>query len=411
MYQTFIESGLLQLTTDQKKAKPGSLRNFKEKDKELSQKARDALTNSAYLTLLRGKIKRMRPLYSNPRFRASTGLVEERAEEQMDSFIRYMEDNIKNWSLPVHQWKNVRLHDTLRQLYIEKGDGPLMIQLKFILQGHVANETFSKDDILNQARLADFRYPYEWYPEARSIQRKIHLHIGPTNSGKTYHALERLKQAADGVYAGPLRLLAHEVYSRMNTAGRPCHLITGDEMILSDDPDATLASCTVEMMPLHRDFEVAVVDEIQMIGDRDRGFAWSQAVLGLRAKELHLCGEARALPIIRALAAAMGDELIIHQYKRLSPLKTMSTSLKGDLKQLRKGDCVVAFSRAMLHELKKEIVKVTGKKVAVVYGSLPPETRAQQAKLFNDPDNDYDILVASNAIGMGLNLYNTLFHN
>ena len=82
----------------------------------------------------------------------------------------------------------------------------------------------------------------------------------------------------------------------------------------------------------------------------------------------------------------------------------MSTSLEGDLTKLRKGDCIVTFSRMGIHALKKVIERQTGKRVAVVYGSLPPETRAQQAKLFNDPDNDYDILVASDAIGMGLNL-------
>ena len=110
------------------------------------------------------------------------------------------------------------------------------------------------------------------------------------------------------------------------------------------------------------------------------------------------------MPLIRELAAAMGDKLEIHHYERLSPLKTMTTSLHGQLDTLRKGDCVVVFSRLGIHALRKEIERTTKKRVAVVYGSLPPDTRAQQAKLFNDPNNDYDILVASDAIGMGLNL-------
>ena len=71
---------------------------------------------------------------------------------------------------------------------------------------------------------------------------------------------------------------------------------------------------------------------------------------------------------------------------------------------LKKGDCVVVFSVVGIHAMKRDIEKATQKRVAIVYGSLPPEIRAQQAKLFNDPENDYDFLVASDAIGMGLNL-------
>ncbi|EON96612.1 putative atp-dependent rna helicase suv3 protein [Phaeoacremonium minimum UCRPA7] len=82
----------------------------------------------------------------------------------------------------------------------------------------------------------------------------------------------------------------------------------------------------------------------------------------------------------------------------------MRESLQGDFRNLRKGDAVVAFSRVGLHSLKAGIEKATGRRCAIVYGSLPPETRAQQAALFNDPDNDYDYLAASDAIGMGLNL-------
>ncbi|KAL2039825.1 hypothetical protein N7G274_007225 [Stereocaulon virgatum] len=228
------------------------------------------------------------------------------------------------------------------------------------------------------------------------------MHVGPTNSGKTYQALKRLEQAKTGIYAGPLRLLAHEVYTRMNAKGRVCDLVTGDERAVQEN--AEMRSCTVEMVPLNFDVDVAVIDEIQMIGHKERGWAWTQAFLGLKAKEIHLCGEERSVPLVRELAASMGDSLEINTYKRLSPLKTMSTSLHGDLRNLRKGDCVVVFSRLGIRAMKADIERLTRRRVAVVYGSLPPEIRAQQAKLFNEPDNDYDFLVASDAIGMGLNL-------
>ena len=330
-------------------------------------------------------------------FMVYTGLIPETAQERFEEYVSNFRKSLCD------SRKRIAL-EGLRQAFIENGVDGIDAQLKFGLQSHVANYKFAKSDIVNQAKLADLRYPYEWYPDARTIQRKIHLHVGPTNSGKTYHALKRLESASSGIYAGPLRLLAHEVYSRLNALGKPCNLITGDERVLVESEDMVMSSCTVEMVPVSMDVEVAVVDEIQMIGNEHRGWAWTQAVLGIKAQELHLCGEERAVPVIKELAAAMGEKLEIHRYERLSPLRTMSTSLDGDLRKLRKGDCVVAFSRVQIHALRKDIERITGKNVAVVYGSLPPEIRAQQAKLFNDPDNDYDFLVASDAIGMGLNL-------
>ncbi|KAI4271977.1 MAG: hypothetical protein LQ337_005623 [Flavoplaca oasis] len=292
---------------------------------------------------------------------------------------------------------------SLHRSFLERGRSELRAQIKYAYYGYLANQRFTKTNLEDQAKLADLRYPAEWYPATREIQRTIHLHVGPTNSGKTYHALQRLEQAESGVYAGPLRLLAHEVYTRLNARGKPCHLVTGDERHMIEG-DVSMRSCTVEMVPITEDVDVAVIDEIQMIGHEERGWAWTQAVMGLKAKELHLCGEERTVPLIKELAAAMGDDLLIHHYKRLSPLKTMSTSLRGDLNNLRKGDCVIAFSKVSIHRLKEDIERTTGKRVAVIYGSLPPEIRAQQAALFNDQNNDYDILVASDAIGMGLNL-------
>lgn len=303
---------------------------------------------------------------------------------------------------PSEHSKPLSLLSSLRTAFKFGGESGVETQLKYSYHGLLASRKFTKIDFEDQEKLADLRYPVEWYPATRAVQRKIILHVGPTNSGKTYHALKRLEQANTGIYAGPLRLLAHEVYTRLNAMGRTCDLVTGDDRAAHEG--AKMQSCTVEMVPLNADVEVAVIDEIQMISHRERGWAWTQALLGLKAKEIHLCGEERSVPLVKELVASMGDEIEIHNYKRLSPLKTMSTSLNGNLYNLRKGDCVVVFSRVGIHALKRDIEKITQKRVAVVYGSLPPEIRAQQARLFNDPDNDYDIIVASDAIGMGLNL-------
>ncbi|KAK5745904.1 RNA helicase [Elasticomyces elasticus] len=297
----------------------------------------------------------------------------------------------------------------LKAVYRQRGNGGLDERVKHAFYAHVTNSRFSDTDLRNQKVLADLRYPAEWFPATRSLHRTVHLHVGPTNSGKTYHALQQLEKAKTGAYAGPLRLLAHEVYSRMNAKGRACALITGEERRNAVGGshiggEAGLQACTVEMMPLNKTLDVAVIDEIQMIGNAERGWAWTQALMGVKAKEVHLCGEERTVPLVRELCASVGDKLIIHKYERLSPLKVAEGSLNGDLKNLRKGDCIVSFSVMGIHALRSQIEKLTNKKVATVYGSLPPETRAQQARLFNDPDNDYDYLVASDAVGMGLNL-------
>lgn len=297
------------------------------------------------------------------------------------------------------------LYRKLQSIVSKDGVRGLDAHLKYEFYGYIARLDFSKPELENHVELVDLRYPSEWYPKARSRQRDIHLHVGPTNSGKTYHALKRLEQAEAGVYAGPLRLLAQEVFTRMNSSGKRCILVTGEERRSPDEElKASLVSCTVEMMPMNAVLDVAVIDEIQMIGSPDRGWAWTQAFLGVNAKEVHLCGEERAVPLIQELSAFIGDRLHIHKYDRLSPLEVMWHSLNGNLKQLKKGDCIVSFSVMGIHSMKQDVEKATGRKVAIVYGSLPPETRAQQARLFNDPNNDYDFLVASDAIGMGLNL-------
>jgi ATP-dependent RNA helicase SUPV3L1/SUV3 len=285
-----------------------------------------------------------------------------------------------------------------------RGKNTLATRLRYLFYAQTCGGRFTLAEVENQKEVADLRYPAEWYPATRGIPRTVHLHVGPTNSGKTYHALKRLEEAETGIYLGPLRLLAHEVYTRLNAKGKKCALVTGEEQRMPDGDGVNMYSCTVEMAPLNASFDVAVIDEIQMINHRERGWAWTQAFLGLQAREVHLCGEARTVPLMRELAALVGDKVHVHEYERLTPLKVAPKSLRGNLYMLEKGDCIVAFTVLGIHALRREIEKKTGKKCAIVYGSLPPETRAQQARLFNDPDNDYDFLVASDAIGMGLNL-------
>lgn len=253
------------------------------------------------------------------------------------------------------------------------------------------------------------------YGPARAMSRHFHLHIGPTNSGKTYSALKRLSTAETGMYAGPLRLLAHEVWERMNLGtvggmtagqGRACNLMTGEERRIVD-PNAGLMSCTVEMLPLQKPmgpFEVVVIDEIQMIGDPQRGGSWTHAIIGLQAKEIHLCGDETTVDLLTNIITSLGDKLTVHRYNRLTPLTVAEESLEGSWNNVEAGDCIVTFSRSNIFAVKKLIESTAGKKCAVVYGALPPETRADQARDFNDEHGRAEVLVASDAVGMGLNL-------
>ncbi|KAJ1674677.1 RNA helicase [Spiromyces aspiralis] len=270
----------------------------------------------------------------------------------------------------------------------------------------------------NIRAVTDCRYQEEWNVAARMMQRKVIMHVGPTNSGKTHTAIERLKEARNGIYCSPLRLLAHEVYLRMNRMGKPCQLITGEERRQPevdgvpipvpigpyDEPMVPLTASTIEMANMAAPYDVAVIDEIQMISDMQRGWAWVQALQGLQAKEIHLCGEPTAVPLVKRLFAAMSEDVEVYTYDRLSPLKVDRASLNGKWSNIRKGDCVVTFSRDKIFQTKRLIEKATGMKCAVIYGALPPGTRAEQARLFNDSSSGYDVMVASDAVGMGLNL-------
>ncbi|XP_052208534.1 ATP-dependent RNA helicase SUV3, mitochondrial isoform X2 [Diospyros lotus] len=247
----------------------------------------------------------------------------------------------------------------------------------------------------------DLTHPHTWYLNARRKKRNVVLHVGPTNSGKTHQALKQLESSSSGIYCGPLRLLAWEVAKRLNKAKVPCDLITGQEREEVDG--AKHKAVTVEMADVAHDYDCAIVDEIQMIGCRTRGFSFTRALLGISASELHLCGDAAAVPLIQELLKVTGDNVMVQHYERLSPLVPLKVPL-GSFANIQTGDCIVTFSRQKIYKLKKQIESGRKHLCSVVYGSLPPETRTRQATMFNDASSEFDVLVASDAIGMGLNL-------
>lgn len=241
------------------------------------------------------------------------------------------------------------------------------------------------------------RYP-ESFETAFMMRRRFIAILGPTNSGKTHQAMEALARAPTGVYLAPLRLLALENYERLAERGVAVSLVTGEERRLT--PGATHVASTIEMLDTSRPVEVAVIDEIQMLEDLERGSAWTAAVCGAAAKTVYLLGALSARPAVEALAERLGCRLEVITLARKSPLE-MAPQAIGSVGQLRRGDAVIAFSRRDVLNWAATIA-AAGFRVATIYGNLSPEVRRAQAQRFRD--GEADIVVATDAIGMGLNL-------
>ncbi|RHY88485.1 hypothetical protein DYB35_008596, partial [Aphanomyces astaci] len=199
-------------------------------------------------------------------------------------------------SHPERHFKDTReMHDFVEGLKTNAAAGALQFYPLFLT--FVKENAYIADisqDTQSLRELTDLRLPHTWYPKAHAMKRKIIYHGGPTNSGKTYEALLRLKQANDGLYCGPLRLLALEIYENLNMDGVYCSLITGEEK--REIPSATHVACTVEMCNSSAVYDVAVLDEIQLMGDSERGWA---ALSCLQAKEIHVCGSMEAVDLVR----------------------------------------------------------------------------------------------------------------
>ncbi len=234
------------------------------------------------------------------------------------------------------------------------------------------------------------------FPVARELRRKLIFHVGPTNSGKTYQAMKALEKADTGYYLAPLRLLALEGYENLKIDGVAASLITGEEQIV--DEYATHISSTIEMLNFNIDVDVCVIDEVQMINDRDRGWAWVNAIIGAPAKNVYMTGSPDALEAIEALAQWLGEELEIVYFERKNPLSVMTQATP--LNQIQPQTAVIAFSRKDVLQLKQQLSRHY--QVSVVYGNLSPEVRREEARRFREGETE--VLVATDAISMGLNL-------
>ena len=227
--------------------------------------------------------------------------------------------------------------------------------------------------------------------------------LGPTNTGKTHLAIETMVEHDDGVIGLPLRLLAREVYDRLclKVGRERCALVTGEEKIIPEG--ARYFACTVEAMPQHlelrgstRPFSFVAVDEIQLCADRERGHIFTDRLLHRRGTRTTMVMGADTMA--EPLRRLFGDAVVIERRPRLSQLSHVGSK---KISRLPPRSAVVAFSIADVYALAEDVRHHHGG-AAVVTGALSPSTRNAQVAMFQR--GEVDVLVATDAIGMGLNL-------
>lgn len=219
--------------------------------------------------------------------------------------------------------------------------------------------------------------------------------LGPTNTGKTHLAIERMCAHSSGMIGFPLRLLAREVYDRLVAIKGPKEvaLVTGEERIVP--PGARWFACTAESMPLTRDLAFVAVDEAQLGSDRERGHVFTDRLLHARGREETLILGSGALSgLVRTLLPRV--EII-----RRPRFSTLSYAGAKKLSRLPKRSVIVAFSAEEVYAVAEMLRRARGG-AGVVMGALSPRTRNAQVAMFQSGEVDY--LVATDAIGMGLNL-------
>lgn len=233
----------------------------------------------------------------------------------------------------------------------------------------------------------------QWYRNVDTT--KYIIHVGPTNSGKTYHAVESLKKAGSGAYLCPLRLLAWEVAEKLNSTGHVCTLITGEERVIQDD--AKYTACTIEMTDYSKEYEVVVIDECFNICDAQRGASWTKAITLVKAKEIHIITNHEAFDLIARLLKSSGRNFTSKEYTRLVPLEYANKPIKG----IKPKTVFITFSR-LNALIQKNDLEEMGFKTSVLYGNLPPEIKKRQIQRFID--GEVDVVVSTDCIGQGLNL-------
>lgn len=240
--------------------------------------------------------------------------------------------------------------------------------------------------------------PVNEYEEARAMKRHFILHVGETNTGKTYASIERLMEVESGVYLAPLRLLALEIQDKLNSQNIACSLLTGEEEDILNY--AYHVSSTIEKLQLGTPYDVCVIDEAQMIADKQRGWAWTRAILGVLAPEIHICMAPEALDIVIKLIKDCNDTYEVIKHTRDTELVFEDEPFNLN-KDVKKGDALVVFGKKKALAVSAQLLN-NNIKTSIIYGSLPYSTRKKQFERFLDGETE--VIVCTDAIGMGVNL-------
>ncbi len=228
-----------------------------------------------------------------------------------------------------------------------------------------------------------------------SYSSKIIALLGPTNTGKTYVAIEKMLEFKTGIFGLPLRLLAREVYDKcVNKVGlEKVALITGEEKIIPSS--ACYFICTVESMPKNKSVDFVAIDEIQMCADRERGHIFTERLLESRGTKLTMFLGSQVM-------AKIIDELVKDvEFEKKERYSKLSYSGIKKISRLDRKVAIIAFSIEEVYAI-AELVRRQKGGAAVIMGSLSPKTRNSQVGLYQSGDVDY--LIATDAIGMGLNM-------
>lgn len=330
----------------------------------------------------------------------------------------------------------------LNKKELENLDNEALLQIYNEKTAVIVDEETAKQNALKQKRKLDKIHDKEQFfqdnierflvskytinNDNHSLSKRLFdCYLGNTNSGKTYTALEKVKQIikdnpnAHIAYLAPLRLLALEIYEKLNAENIPCSLMTGEEEIII--PNAQIKSCTIEMLNENEHYDLIIVDEYQMYIDPQRGGAWYKTFINADCDHFILIGAENALfGLVYLMNKLSGNNPVeskskftnvfnknilpfepvfkIHYFKRICPI-TYHQSI--ELKDFQSGDCLVTFSKNKVLQY-ADLLKKLGYKVSILYGDLPLETRIAQSENFKNGLTD--ILVSTDVIGMGLNL-------
>ena len=227
------------------------------------------------------------------------------------------------------------------------------------------------------------------------VKNKITAVLGPTNTGKTYQAIETMLSFDDGMIGFPLRLLAREVYDKVvkRVGQEKVALITGEEKIIP--ANAKYYLCTVESMPVDKNLEFVAVDEVQMCSDHERGHIFTERLLNLRGTKVTMFLGSHT---IKKIIENLDEDTEFVSKKRLSKL---SFTGHKKISRIDRKSAIIGFSAEEVYAIAELIRRQKGG-ASIVMGSLSPKTRNAQVSLYQS--GDVDFLVATDAIGMGINM-------